>query len=360
MSDLLTHEWVGDNEVGRRSEAFLSAERLSGRGATVAGIEAAVAAGQAVFAEHGPEIILILGTYSLPAAYAAANGVKVLRQTDYLTNQPLRRLVETSQVVVDVMRPGGLRPDGEGVRAAEKIRLMHAAIRHLIVHRPDQSWDAERLGVPINQEDMAATLMTFCYIPVDGLRRLGVKLTPEEKESYLAAWREVGRIMGVAPELLPESFSHAEQLTRAIEDDQVLHGVWPDDPAWADGKAMTGPLLGVLDSLTLPGIPSALMRMFLPADVADGLGVPRRLFSDRLVRVMARFFGMLDRLLEPLSRRSRLLRAASMSLLQGLIGWERGGEREPFRLPTTLRWYSDPAAPRSIAQRLLHRTVARK
>ena len=30
--------------------------------------------GQAVFAEHGPEIMLSLGTYSLPGAYAANDG----------------------------------------------------------------------------------------------------------------------------------------------------------------------------------------------------------------------------------------------------------------------------------------------
>lgn len=355
MRDLLTHEWVADNEVGRRAEAFLTGERVSGASSTIGGVEAAVAAGQAVFAEHGPEILLILGTYSLPAAYAAANGVKVLRQTDYLTRQPLRRLLETSQFVVDVMLPGGLGPEGHGVRSAEKVRLMHAAIRHLILHRPDHPWDAERLGIPINQEDMAATLMTFAYIPADGLHRLGVRLAPEEQASYLAAWREVGRIMGVTPELLPHSFSQAEQITRAIQDDQVLHGVPAGDPAWADGRAMAGPLLEVLESKTLPGVPSALMRMFLPADVADGLGVPRRLVSDALVRGIARFFGMFDRVvLERFARRSRVLRAASMSLIQGLIDWDRGGEREPFRLPTTLHWYSDPARPRSIGQRLLH------
>ncbi len=358
MSDLLTYEWVGDHEVGRRAAAFLTAERESGRATSISDLEAAVAAGQAVFAEHGPEIILILGTYSLPAAYAAANGVKVLRQTDYLTNQPLRRLLETSQAIVDVMRSGGLRPDGEGVRAAEKIRLMHAAIRHLIVHRPDHPWDTDRLGIPINQEDMAATLMTFCYIPIDGLRRIGVNLTPEERESYLASWREVGRLMGVMPELLPDSFAHAEQLTRAIQDDQVLHGVPPDDPAWADGRAMTGPLLEVLDSITLRGVPSALMRMFLPADVANGLGVPRRPVADFLIQGMARVFGMIDTLLERFTRRSHVLRAASMSLVQGLIDMERGGNREPFRLPAGLDWYDEPARPRSMAQRLLHGSVS--
>jgi hypothetical protein len=146
MQALLDTEWVGESEAGREAEAFLLAERQSAadQGLTPDPdeFESTVEAGQAVFAEHGPEIMLILGCYSLPAAYAAANGVQVLRQTDYLTKMPDRHLVE-------------------------KTRLMHAAIRHLIVHRPGHPWDTQQLGVPINQEDMAATLMTFCYIVID-------------------------------------------------------------------------------------------------------------------------------------------------------------------------------------------------
>jgi hypothetical protein len=340
LESILDQEWVAEDEIGRRAEEFIGAQRRSALGPDPTDLESRIKAGQAVFAEHGPEIMLILGCYSLPAAYAAANGVKVLRMTDYLTRQPDRRLVETAQVIVDVMQPGGLLPGGIGVLSAEKTRLMHAAIRHLIVHRPEAQWDTAAWGVPINQEDLAATLMTFSYVVIDGLDRIGVTTSADEKESYLTAWREVGRLMGVVPDLLPANFAEAEQLTRAIEADQVLHDVPPSDPRWQDGQTMTQPLLRVLESKTLPGVPSALMRLFLPPDVAEGLGVPRRVVRDWIVQSIVRWFGWLDRtFLDARFRRSRALRSLSMGLMNLMLEWERGGNREPFRLPDSLDWY---------------------
>ena len=93
--------------------------------------------GQDLFQELGPEVLLILGCYSLPAAYAATKGARVLAQTGFLTEDTDRRLGETSQMVVDVMTTGGLEPGGTGVWAARKVRLMHAAIRHLVLARTD-------------------------------------------------------------------------------------------------------------------------------------------------------------------------------------------------------------------------------
>ena len=128
--------------------------------------------GEQLFALHGPEILASLACYSLPAAYAAGRGVRVLAQTRYLESHPTRRLVETTQMVVDVMRPGGLDAGGRGVRTARKVRLMHAAIRRLILARSEPAWDASSLGVPINQEDLAGTLLTFAWLPLDALARI--------------------------------------------------------------------------------------------------------------------------------------------------------------------------------------------
>src|SRR5215469_12888671 len=84
--------------------------------------------GEKFFAEHGPEIVLILGFYSLPMDYAA-RGVRVLWATGELFNNTTRRVFETMQMVIDVMKPGGLAANGRGLATALKVRLMHAAIR---------------------------------------------------------------------------------------------------------------------------------------------------------------------------------------------------------------------------------------
>ena len=61
---------------------------------------------QEVFGVVGPEILAVLGFYSLPADYAAKKGVQVLYRTGRLITNPTRRVFETTQMVVDVMAPG--------------------------------------------------------------------------------------------------------------------------------------------------------------------------------------------------------------------------------------------------------------
>src|SRR5262249_36156671 len=152
------------------------------------------------------EILMVLGFYGLPADYAAKKGVKVLHRTAQLTRRPVRRVFETTQMVVDVMAEGGLGSEGRGVRSAQKVRLMHAAVRHLLTHDPATPWDAS-LGLPINQEDLAGTLMTFAYVVLDGLARLGIALASDDREAYVHCWQAIGRIMGVREELIPADFA---------------------------------------------------------------------------------------------------------------------------------------------------------
>ena len=90
-----------------------------------------VLAGQKVFAKHGPQIALSLLCKSLPEAYACANGAKVLYATGRMTQRNgslemfTKRLMETSQFVVNVCIPGGLDPKGKGIITAQKVRLIH-------------------------------------------------------------------------------------------------------------------------------------------------------------------------------------------------------------------------------------------
>ncbi len=62
----------------------------------------------------------------------------------------MRCVFETAQLVVDGMTEGGLEPHAQGVRTAQKVRLMHAATRYMFRHDPEDQWDAHALGQPIN------------------------------------------------------------------------------------------------------------------------------------------------------------------------------------------------------------------
>jgi hypothetical protein len=291
--------------------------------------------GEQVFAEHGPEILMALGCYSLPAAYAAHAGVQVLAQTGFLESHPTRRLIETAQMVVDAMRPGGLEPGGPGVRTVRKVRLMHAAIRELILARPSPAWDTASLGVPINQEDLAGTLVTFAWLPLEALRRLGVRLARGDEDAYVRAFGVVGRLLGLRDALIPGDAGQAEALSRRIQARQVR----PEVPN-PDGRELLGALLRMMEAhVPVRGLrfgPASLMRLFLPPAVADALAVPRRPLADRLVRGAARLAGLGHALFD--SRLGhRFFRGFNLRLVQAILDQERGGKRPAFDLPLSLR-----------------------
>jgi len=291
--------------------------------------------GQALFTEHGPIMLMCLGCYSLPASYAAAKGVVVLHRTAYLERRPTKRLFETTQMVIDVMTPGGLEPGGRGVRTAQKVRLMHAMVRHMIENDREQPWPAE-LGVPINQEDLAGTLMTFVWGTMDGLSKLGVHPPAQAKEQYLSAWRYVGRLMGLEEALIPRTMAEAEHLKQRIQDRQVA----PSE----EGRALTKALLDMMERNSelppLQGMPSTLMRHFLPENVADFLGIPKH----PLERLAVDALELLAQGEEVSLRDSPAIQHAaryfSVHFIEWMINVELGGRSAPFVIPLHLqrRW----------------------
>jgi len=290
------------------------------------------ATGERVFSEHGPEIMMLLCCYSLPSSYAAKKGVQVLHRTAYLAKRPNRRLFETAQFIVDVLSPGGLGPAGRGMRTAQKVRLMHAAIRHLILADKANAWNIDELGIPINQEDLLGTLMTFTWLILDGLARLGVKLTPEEQQAYLDTWLAVGTLMGIEPALLPENIDDARAATALIERRQVAESV--------QGREMMTALLGMMES-NLPKIfstmPSCLIREFLPQDVATFLGVPSHKLEETMIRLADEALRPLQRFINREARRSALVRAFSIHMLRWMLTVELDGQPARFALPDSLQ-----------------------
>ncbi|HZD10294.1 MAG TPA: oxygenase MpaB family protein, partial [Candidatus Binatia bacterium] len=173
--------------------------------------------GEQFFDDNWPIIVTLLFCASLPSAYAAHKGAQVLHLTQRMTQHVHRRIFETAQFVLDVMAPDGLSRTDRGIRSAQKVRLMHSATRNIIEHDPRwrSQWN-EAWGVPINQEDMAGTLMTFSLQVLVGMKRFRIEMDPEDEEAYLHAWKVVGHILGVDEALLPSDLEDAQLLATTI------------------------------------------------------------------------------------------------------------------------------------------------
>ena len=286
-----------------------------------------VAGGQRLFERCGPEILLVLACYSLPSSYAARKGVQVLYRTGYLNNRANHRLFETTQMVMDVMVPDGLNSSGRGVRSAQKIRLMHAAVRRLILTDAETPWDKD-FGVPINQEDLAGTFLVFTRLIIDGLHRLGIVTSPEEDQGFLETWKVIGRLMGIQESMIPATMAEAKTLCDLIQTRQVQ--------TCPEGKAMNDALLQMLEGKMPPGPwrswPAALMRFFFPPHVADGFELPHHGLEERLLESASEFRNEIG------THDPRLwaIRKCALLVMQSFVSAELGGKRTPFILPTNL------------------------
>jgi hypothetical protein len=251
-----------------------------------------VLAGQSVFGDFGPQLGMGLFMASLPADYAFARGVQALGCTALLTKDPKRRYVETGQMIIDVMMPGALEPGRAGYRAVRHVRLMHAAVRHVLLHLDEikqagapkmAPWDTKLLGRPLNQLQLLGTLFSFSVEGgIEALRKSGVRLNDDRAEAYIHVWNLVGHQIGIRQDLLPLSCEDS----RTLWDQRRNLEYGPTD----EGKKLTAAAIECMQELFgftgMPGLPATGIRFYLGNDTADVLGVPKADWTRVIFEIM--------------------------------------------------------------------------
>jgi len=139
---------------------------------------------------------------SLVEGYSLSKATHVLVATGRLHQDVLRRVYETSQMTHNMNVPGGLRPGAEGHRTVMEVRLLHAMVRKYL---RAQGWDTSLYDEPINQEDMAFTVIEFDYLAQRGMERMGAALNADDKAASHHLWRFMAHLNGVCEEMLTDS-----------------------------------------------------------------------------------------------------------------------------------------------------------
>jgi hypothetical protein len=229
---------------------------------------------QNMFMEHGPKMLLMLYFKSLPILYSMKNGAQVLIQTDRLSphaddsNVFARRIAETGQFLLFNMASDGLEGNKTGIFTALKVRLIHAYIRYFISFG---DWNTKMLGKPINQEDLAATLMTFSVSLTDGLLQFRMSLSPSEEEAYMHHWRVIGYFMGVDDDLLPYHAAEGRFLLQKILERQ--------SKASREGEELTQALIDFVDdkvkSRLLSMVPQVMIYYLCGSAIAGRVGIDK-------------------------------------------------------------------------------------
>lgn len=331
-----------------------------------------VRSGEKVFSLFGPEIFMLLNVSSLPLCYTCAKGAQVLYDTGRLLTHngdidPLaRRLMETAQMVVNVLSEGGLSKGGKGVITLQKVRLIHASIRYYLKKGEyhGTKWNVAHFGEPINQEDLAGTLMSFGPVILNGLKKLNVGLSEKQQSDYMHCWKVVGHLMGIDPELLPDKYAEGFGLATAILEHQAASS--------EAGTALTNACIQFMNYL-IPGnalndVPNFFMHYFLEdfsessgVDLASCIGVTDR--SSRKDKIILSLSKLIIGKLSHMEEHKLVQKISSYfnrKLLEGIIHHYNDGKGVQFFIPPSLQkdwnlvdtWENSVATPGVFGTRL--------
>ncbi|KAI0674649.1 hypothetical protein C8Q78DRAFT_967687 [Trametes maxima] len=353
---------------------------------------------QNFFPDNSIQIMQALLHYSLAGGFASPRIVRTLEAVSYLvphvrrddidgshppsisdivssisktsSDRTLTRLLETFQFVLDVMgcsspvlpteltntdsprksdspTQGGdatayLLPGGEGWKSTVRVRLLHGVARW----RAEERWKEDpnaQTGVPISQEDLAATLAAFSTIPIWCLRRLNLPPSLRQTSAYLALWRHVGYYLGVSPQILLRYFSNPQTADKFLvttafhlfsDDSSLSSDAHVHHPSGAISRGPTLPILVAVSNR--PPINSsleyniALTTHLLGRPLAQHLGLPPTplavrlrmhafLLAQRVPHVFARWYPRRAWL----EKRRAVMREGLMRTVRGNLGLRR-------------------------------------
>jgi len=381
-----------DPKVAAELEAYVAAGLPLPAWADTAKIERA----EALFVDFGMLSCTLLFCSSLPECYVIPDLAAVLHVAGQLEQRTEYRIRSTAAMIFPVMMVGGLtRPDGGGLAQVLKVRLIHATIRHLILRgNPERvrqldyvpplpsdgkgnlhhelftlGWNIAEDGVPCSQDELAYTLLTFGYVFLRSLRKLGLALPKDDEEAYLHAWNVMGHVLGMETTLMAHTMAEAETLFTALQKRGRAQTYEPD-PRPALGNALMRTMQNVIPLQVLKPFPVLLTRHLCGKTTARNIGIDHRVpFISRwlfiALMLVARSIDFTVRL---------VFKQFSMCrMITRVVGYQFTckvlmDQTRPLKLPETLLnqmtamtcdWHQDPKAPAWV-NKLEQRLTGRK
>lgn len=196
--------------------------------------------GRQVFLTYFPAISLSLYYRSLVPGFSIPKIAAVLLTTRYLTppstrEQVRERLMDTGALLAMATASNGaasLAPGADGWKAALQVRVLHAKVRQRIMsQRGSRKWDTDLNGIPINQEDLAATLLAFSSNALLGCEMIMGRPVPrDDRLAYMTYWRYLGWLLGI-PTLMDYE-SEKGYYSRSLEKRETPRPLDPCGEGW--------------------------------------------------------------------------------------------------------------------------------
>lgn len=269
---------------------------------------------------HG---MIVLRDAGLMAGYQAGAINQTLVMTGALQKGVQRRIAETTSWWMDCTAEDGMARQGRGFKTTLKVRVMHALVRASVKNRP--AWDADWLGLPINQVDMQATYLGFSVVHLLALRATGVVVTAHDARAVMHLWRYIGWLMGVEPRWLYDE----EMAGRIGLYHNVISQAPPDSSSVALGRALMDeplqrhyPWGGAVRGPFNKARHLSLVRLFVGREGMKHLGLPPSSLWYPALTLLPRLAWTAVHRLWPggqdrLARRGRAAQQAYLSIMFG-------------------------------------------
>ncbi|MCX6501707.1 MAG: oxygenase MpaB family protein [Microbacterium sp.] len=169
-------------------------------------------------------------------------------------------------------------PSGQFVVTANKTRMVHATVRHILPKSPYWKAVADE-QIPISNSDILVTFHSTGTFAHKKLKEWGVKMTAADEEAFLHSWQLALHFLGVRDEYIPATWADAH-----AQADQIL----TPKLAWTpEGQELAEVLLGLTAQIDLGvtrGFLNEFVRYQLGDDIGDWLGLTRDYVSKAFIK----------------------------------------------------------------------------
>lgn len=239
------------------------------------------------------------------------------------------RAAKTFTFGYDLAQLKGFEPTGQFVVTANKTRVVHAAVRHLLPQSPH--WTAvtdER--IPISNADILVTFHSLGTFVRRKLLEWKVPFSAEDQDAFLHSWQVALHLLGVRDEYIPKSWADAE-----AQSGQVLTPILAPT---TEGIELAEDLLGLTAQVDLGvtrGFLNEFVRYVLSDEIGDWLGLKRDYASAALIRTAWPAFILFREGLSPVAPGAfymfdQFVRALAMAFLNN----GSSGTTTPIVIPT--------------------------
>jgi hypothetical protein len=191
------------------------------------------------------------------------------------------RAAKTFTFGYDLATLDAFEPTGHFVVTANKTRMVHGAIRHLLPQSP--RWAAVTAAnekTPISQADILITFHSTGTNAYQKLKQWNAPMSATDEDAFLHSWQVDLHLLGLRDEYIPKSWAAAVE--------QSAQMMVPILAPTSEGTTLANTLLGYVEQPVLgvdTGFVSEFVRYLNGDQICDWLGLPRDPVSAALISV---------------------------------------------------------------------------